>query len=37
MPGDAFDPATGAFLGQLRATNGQVLKIDDLRKTAHAH
>jgi uncharacterized protein (TIGR03118 family) len=27
---DAFDPATGAFLGQLRATNGQVLKIDDL-------
>jgi uncharacterized protein (TIGR03118 family) len=27
---DAFDPATGAFLGQLRATDGQVLKIDDL-------
>jgi uncharacterized protein (TIGR03118 family) len=27
---DAFDPATGAFLGQLRATNGQVLKIDNL-------
>jgi uncharacterized protein (TIGR03118 family) len=27
---DAFDPATGDFLGQLRATNGQVLKIDGL-------
>jgi uncharacterized protein (TIGR03118 family) len=27
---DAFDPATGNFLGQLRATNGQVLKIDGL-------
>jgi uncharacterized protein (TIGR03118 family) len=27
---DAFDPATGAFLGQLHATNGQVLKIDNL-------
>jgi uncharacterized protein (TIGR03118 family) len=27
---DAFDPAKGAFLGQLRATNGQVLKIDSL-------
>jgi uncharacterized protein (TIGR03118 family) len=27
---DAFDPATGTFLGQLRATNGQVLKIDGL-------
>jgi uncharacterized protein (TIGR03118 family) len=27
---DAFDPATGAFLGQLHATNGQVLKLDNL-------
>lgn len=27
---DAFDPATGEILGQLRATNGQVLKIDNL-------
>jgi uncharacterized protein (TIGR03118 family) len=27
---DAFDPATGTFLGQLRATNGEVLKIEDL-------
>jgi uncharacterized protein (TIGR03118 family) len=27
---DAFDPATGNFLGQLRATNGQALKIDSL-------
>jgi uncharacterized protein (TIGR03118 family) len=27
---DAFDPATGAFLGQLHATSGQVLKIDNL-------
>lgn len=25
---DAFDPATGAFLGQLRGPNGQVLKLD---------
>jgi uncharacterized protein (TIGR03118 family) len=27
---DAYDPATGAFLGQLHATNGQVLKLDNL-------
>jgi uncharacterized protein (TIGR03118 family) len=27
---DAFDPATGAFLGQLLAANGQILKIDGL-------
>ena len=30
LPQDVTHPATGAFLGQLRATNGQVLKIDDL-------
>jgi uncharacterized protein (TIGR03118 family) len=27
---DAYDPATGAFLGQLHATSGQVLKLDNL-------
>jgi uncharacterized protein (TIGR03118 family) len=27
---DAYDPATGAFLGQLYATSGQVLKLDNL-------
>ena len=27
---NAFDPATGAFVGQLHAANGQILRIDSL-------